>query len=66
MRRYALLIAITLCGAAAAQDYRPAFDPSRLKGPASGPVNEIMVLGSPTYLHQMHDVRLVDTAPLLR
>ena len=47
MRLHALLISIALSGAAAAQDYRPAFDPSRLKGPASGPVNEIMVLGSP-------------------
>lgn len=47
MRLPALLIAMTLCGAAAAQDYQPAFDPSRLKGPVAGPVNEIMVLGSP-------------------
>ncbi|WP_159627832.1 DUF5694 domain-containing protein [Massilia puerhi] len=47
MRLLALLIPMTLCGAAAAQDYQPAFDPSRLKGPAAGPVNEIMVLGSP-------------------
>jgi len=47
MRLRALLISMTLCGAAGAQDYRPAFDPSRLKGPAAGPVNEIMVLGSP-------------------
>lgn len=47
MRLLALLISITLCGAATAQDYQPAFDPSRLKGPTTGPVNEIMVLGSP-------------------
>lgn len=47
MRLPALLISMTLCAAAAAQDYRPAFDPSRLKGPAAGPANEIMVLGSP-------------------
>jgi len=47
MRLRALLILMSLCGAAAAQDYQPAFDPSRLKGPAAGPVNEIMVLGSP-------------------
>lgn len=47
MRLRALLISMTLCGAAGAQDYRPAFDPGRLKGPAAGPVNEIMVLGSP-------------------
>lgn len=47
MRLRALLISMTLCGAVAAQDYQPAFDPSQLKGPTSGPVNEIMVLGSP-------------------
>jgi len=49
MRLRALLISMTLCGAAAAaaHDYQPAFDPSRLKGPAAGPANEIMVLGSP-------------------
>ena len=47
MRLRALLISMTLCGGACAQDYRPAFDPSRLKGPAAGPANEIMVLGSP-------------------
>ena len=51
MRLYALLISMTVCGAAAAQDYQPAFDPSRLKGPAAGPANEIMVLGSPHLAH---------------
>ncbi|WP_137172282.1 DUF5694 domain-containing protein [Massilia sp. HP4] len=51
MRLRALLISMTLCGAVAAQDYRPAFDPSQLKGPTSGPVNEIMVLGSPHLSH---------------
>ncbi|MGF6272301.1 hypothetical protein ABIB38_000643 [Massilia sp. UYP11] len=51
MRLTALLISMTLCGAAAAQDYQPTFDPSRLKGPAAGPVNEIMVLGSPHLSH---------------
>lgn len=47
MRLRALLISMTLSGAATAQDYQPAFDPSRLKGPVTGPANEIMVLGSP-------------------
>ncbi|AWL04989.1 DUF5694 domain-containing protein [Massilia oculi] len=47
MRLRALLISMTLCGGAVAQDYQPAFDPSRLKGPAAGPASEIMVLGSP-------------------
>jgi len=51
MRLYALLISMTVCGGAAAQDYQPAFDPSRLKGPAAGPANEIMVLGSPHLAH---------------
>ena len=51
MRLRALLISMTLCGAACAQDYQPAFDPGRLKGPAAGPVNEIMVLGSPHLSH---------------
>lgn len=46
MRLSPLLLTMTLCGAAAAQDYRPDFDPSRFKGPASGPVNEVLVLGS--------------------
>jgi hypothetical protein len=32
---------------AAAQGYRPDFDPSTLKGPASGTPNEVLVLGSP-------------------
>lgn len=47
MRLTAALISMTLCGVAAAQDYQPAFDPGKLKGPAAGPANEIMVLGSP-------------------
>lgn len=48
MRRlHALLIAAICSGAAAAQDYRPDFDPSVLKGPASGAPNHVLVLGSP-------------------
>lgn len=43
---YAFLIAAVFSGAAAAQPYRPDFDPSKLKGPAAGPANEVMVLGS--------------------
>jgi hypothetical protein len=34
-------------GAAAAQGHQPDFDPSTLKGPASGTPNEVLVLGSP-------------------
>lgn len=43
---YAFLAASLLSSAAAAQAYQPDFDPSRLKGPAAGPANEVLVLGS--------------------
>jgi len=43
---YALLATSLLAGTAVAQAYLPGFDPSRLKGPAAGPVNEVMVLGT--------------------
>jgi len=46
MRVTALLLSTIMCGAAAAQDYQPDFDPSKYKGPASGPVNEVLVLGT--------------------
>lgn len=46
MRLSPLLLSMTLCGAAVAQDYQPDFDPSKLKGPASGPANEALVLGT--------------------
>lgn len=46
MRLTALLLSMTLCGAAAAQDYQPDFDPSKFKGPANGPANEVLVLGT--------------------
>ncbi|WP_229440535.1 DUF5694 domain-containing protein [Massilia sp. BSC265] len=49
---YAFLAASLLSGAAAAQAYRPDFDPSRLKGPAAGPANEVMVLGT-SHLSQL-------------
>lgn len=45
-RTYVFLLAAVLSGAACAQGYRPDFDPSKLKGPAAGPVNEVMVFGS--------------------
>lgn len=48
MRRlYVFLLAATVCGAAPAQSYQPTFDPGKLKGPAKGPANEVLVLGSP-------------------
>ena len=46
MRLLPLLVSITLCSAAMAQEYRPDFDPSRLKGPAAGGAGEVLVLGS--------------------
>lgn len=39
--------AAVLSGAAAAQAYQPDFDPSKLKGPAKGVTNDVMVLGTP-------------------
>ena len=43
---YAFLLAAAFSGVAAAQAYQPDFDPSKLKGPAKGPANEVMVLGT--------------------
>ena len=48
----AILLAAVLAGSAGAQTYRPDFDPSRLKGPAVGTPNEVMVLGTP-HLRQL-------------
>ncbi|MDY0974710.1 DUF5694 domain-containing protein [Massilia sp. CFBP9012] len=64
MRLGALLISMTVCGSAAAQDYQPAFDPSRLKGPTTGPVNQIMVLGSPHLAHLPKTFQASSLAPL--
>ena len=49
MRRsiIALVAMCGLAGVAAAQSYRPDFDPSQFKGPKKGAHNELMVLGSP-------------------
>ena len=41
------VILIAVSGLAAAQGYKPDFDPSKLKGPASGKPNEVLVLGTP-------------------
>lgn len=46
-RMYAFLVAAVFSGAAGAQAYQPGFDPAKLKGPARGAANEVMVLGSP-------------------
>ena len=48
MRRLLCLTFSIACSALAmAQDYRPDFDPTAFKGPASGPPNEVLVLGTP-------------------
>lgn len=44
---YLLMISMVLAGAATAREHKPDFDPSALKGAASGPSNEVLVLGSP-------------------
>ena len=41
-----VLVAAAVSSAAAAQAYLPDFDPAKHKGPASGPANEVLVLGS--------------------
>jgi hypothetical protein len=41
------LLSLTLSAWAATPGHRPDFDPGALKGPASGPQNEVLVLGSP-------------------
>jgi len=46
-RTTAFLLAAVLSGVAGAQAYQPDFDPGKLKGPAAGPANEVLVLGSP-------------------
>ena len=40
-------VAALLATSAAAQSYRPDFQPSRLKGPAIGAPNQVLVLGTP-------------------
>ncbi|NNG22925.1 hypothetical protein HGB41_07905 [Massilia sp. ML15P13] len=42
-----MLVAAVVSSAAAAQGYQPGFNPAALKGPAAGPANEVLVLGSP-------------------
>lgn len=46
MRLLPLLLSMTFCATVTAQEYQPDFDASRFKGPASGPLNEVLVLGS--------------------
>ncbi len=54
-----------LVGAAAAQTYRPAFDPGALKGPRGGERNQVLILGTP-HLRALPDrFDPADLAPLL-
>lgn len=56
LRTAGLLMAAMLCAASTnAQERAPRFDPSRLKGPAKGPPNEVLVLGT------LHLAQLPDT-----
>lgn len=50
----ALSVAALACSATMAADYSPSFHPDRLKGPQSGPANEVMVLGT-THLSSLSD-----------
>jgi hypothetical protein len=64
MRMTALLLSMTLCGSAAAQAWQPDFNASAFKGPASGPANEVLVLGSP-HLSQLPKTFQVASLTLL-
>ena len=62
MRRLlALLSTFAVAGVAAAQTYQPDFNPAALKGPATGPHNEVLVLGT-AHLSQLP--KTVDLANL--
>ena len=52
-------------GVAAAQTYRPDFDPSRLKGPRVGAPNTVAVLGSPHLSQLPPTFKVGDAAPLV-
>jgi hypothetical protein len=58
------LIALACSGAAAAQGYRPDFDPGALKGPASGTPNEVLVLGTPHLKYLPASFKLADVSLL--
>ena len=60
-----VVLALTGASAVAAQTYRPVFHPDQLKGPPAGPVNQVLVVGSP-HLAQMGDaVKAEMLTPLL-
>lgn len=66
MNRAPILIALAMAASsAAAQDYRPAFDPARLDDRPAGAPNQVMVLGTP-HLSQLPDMFRVEMLnPLL-
>ena len=60
MKKAPFIIALTMAAcSAAAQDYRPAFDPARLDDRPAGAANQVMVLGTP-HLSQLPDVFRVE------
>lgn len=56
---------VGIAGTAAGQNYRPAFQPDRLKGPPAGSPNEVLVLGSPHLSGFGDDFRPEVLAPLI-
>jgi hypothetical protein len=56
------VLALTGASAAAAQTYRPGFHPDQLKGPPVGPVNQVLVVGSP-HLAQLGDAVKAEMLP---
>lgn len=61
-----LVASVLVSGTAAArQEYRPSFQPDRLKGPPAGKPNEVMVLGSPHLSGFGESFRAETLAPLI-
>jgi len=50
---------------AAAQDYRPCFQPDQLKGPPAGALNEVLVLGTPHLSNMADPFKPVMLTPLM-
>lgn len=61
----ALSVAALACTATMAADYRPSFHPDRLKGPRTGPSNDVMVLGTTHLAGLPDDFRTELLKPLL-
>lgn len=60
VRSIVFIVSLLASSLAAAQAYRPDFDPSAFKGPASGPPNEVMVLGTPHLRYLTFEPRILD------